>query len=142
MVAFAKSIAPTVHHIHFPNESAEYRRARNRLLEEEMEVRRDIERVAALRRALPAGGEIREDYAFEMADDGKPTNVRLSQLFAPGKDTLAIYSFMYGPERERPCPGCTHFLDGLDGAAEHIGQRLNLAVVAKSPMPRIIAFAK
>jgi predicted dithiol-disulfide oxidoreductase (DUF899 family) len=143
MVAFARSFAPTLHHIGFPNESAEYRRARNRLLEEEMELRRDIERVAALRRALPAGGEIREDYIFEMtADDGKPTRVQLSQLFAPGKDTLAIYSFMYGPERERPCPGCTHFLDGLDGAAEHIGQRVNLAVVAKSPLPRILAFAK
>jgi predicted dithiol-disulfide oxidoreductase (DUF899 family) len=143
MVAFARSFAPTLHHIGFPNESAEYRRARNRLLEEEMELRRDIERVAALRRALPAGGEIREDYVFEMtADDDKPTRVQLSQLFAPGKDTLAIYSFMYGPERERPCPGCTHFLDGLDGAAEHIGQRVNLAVVAKSPLPRILAFAK
>jgi predicted dithiol-disulfide oxidoreductase (DUF899 family) len=143
MVAFAKSIAQTLHHIRFPNESAEYRRARSRLLEEEMELRRDIERVAALRRALPAGGELREDYVFEMnAPAGKPTNVRLSQLFAPGKDTLAIYSFMYGPDRERPCPGCTHFLDGLDGAAEHIGQRVNLAVVAKSPLPRILAFAR
>jgi predicted dithiol-disulfide oxidoreductase (DUF899 family) len=68
--------------------------------------------------------------------------VKLSALFAPGKDTLAIYSFMYGPDRERPCPGCTHFLDGLDGEAEHIVQRINLAVVAKSPLPRIQAFAQ
>ena len=61
---------------------------------------------------------------------------------APGKDTLAIYSFMFGPERERPCPGCTHFLYGLDGASRHIYQRFNLAVVAKSPLPRILSFAK
>jgi predicted dithiol-disulfide oxidoreductase (DUF899 family) len=68
--------------------------------------------------------------------------VKLSELFAPGKDTLAIYSFMYGPERKRPCPGFTHFLDGLDGMVEHISQRINLAVVAKSPLPRIPAFAR
>lgn len=66
----------------------------------------------------------------------------MSELFAPGKDTLAIYSFMFGPERERPCPGCTHFLDSLDGATRHIKQRMNLAVVAKSPLPRILDFAK
>ena len=112
--------------MHFPGESAKYRAARNALLNEEMELRRHTERVAAQRRALPAGGTIPEDYRFE--GEGGP--IRLSELFAPGKDTLAIYSFMFGPERERPCPGCTHFLDGLDGAVEHIGQRVNLAVVA------------
>ena len=63
--------------------------------------------------------------------------MRLSELFEPHKDTLAVYSFMFGPERERPCPGCTHFLDSLDGASRHIDQRVNLAVVAKSPLPRI-----
>jgi predicted dithiol-disulfide oxidoreductase (DUF899 family) len=125
-------------HVSFPGESAEYRAARNALLTEEMELRRQIERVAARRRALPAGGTLPEDYRFD--GDGGP--VRLSALFAPGKDTLAIYSFMYGPERERPCPGCTHFLDGLDGAVEHILQRINLVVVAKSPLPRILAFAQ
>jgi len=67
--------------------------------------------------------------------------VKLSALFAPGKDTLAIYSFMFGPERERPCPGCTHFLDGLDGAVRHTRERFSFAVVAKSPLPRILAFA-
>src|SRR5206468_12789874 len=73
--------------------------------------------------------------------DGKPTRVRLSELFTPGMDTLAIYSFMYGPERERPCPGCTHFLDSLDGAMRHICERVNFVVVAKSPLERILAFA-
>jgi predicted dithiol-disulfide oxidoreductase (DUF899 family) len=133
-----KASSAALCHLHFPGESVEYRGARNALLVEEMELRRQIERVAAQRRALPAGGTIREDYQFE--GDGGP--VKLSELFAPDKNTLAIYSFMYGPERERPCPGCTHFLDGLDGMAEHITQRISFAVVAKSPLPRILAFAK
>ena len=115
MASLAKSAPQAVQHIHFPNESPHYRRARNILLEQEMELRRQVERVAAQRRALPSGGEIPEDYVFEAAGTGgKPKRVRLSELFAPGKDTLAIYSFMFGPERERPCPGCTHFLDSLD----------------------------
>jgi predicted dithiol-disulfide oxidoreductase (DUF899 family) len=143
MAVAAKSAPETVHHIAFPNESARYRAARNALLDEEMELRRQVERVAAKRRALPPGGELKEDYVFEApGSDGKPERVKLSDLFAPGKDTLAIYSFMFGPERERPCPGCTHFLDSLDGAARHIGQRLSLAVVAKSPLERILAFAQ
>jgi len=135
----APSLSPAVlHHVSFPGESAEYRAARNALLVEEMKLRRQIEHVAAQRRALPAGGVIAEDYQF----DGNGGAIKLSALFAPGKDTLAIYSFMYGSDRERPCPGCTHFLDGLDGEAEHIIQRINLAVVAKSPLPRILDFAK
>jgi predicted dithiol-disulfide oxidoreductase (DUF899 family) len=108
------------------------------LLKEEMALRRGIEKVAARRRALPPGGAVSEDYRFE----GEAGPVKLSQLFDPGKDTLAIYSFMFGPERDEPCPGCTHFLDGLDGAAGHIAQRVSLAVVAKSPLPRILEFAK
>jgi predicted dithiol-disulfide oxidoreductase (DUF899 family) len=136
-------MAQTLQHLRFPNESATYRQARNALLAEEMELRRQIERVAAHRRALPQGGELKEDYVFEgVSPDGRPARLKLSQLFAPGQDTLAIYSFMFGPERERPCPGCTHFLDALDGAMRHIEQRVNLAVVAKSPLPRLLAFAK
>jgi predicted dithiol-disulfide oxidoreductase (DUF899 family) len=127
----------TLHYLHIPGESAAYRAARNALLAEEMELRRQIESVAAQRRALPLGGMIPEDYQFE----GSGGPVKLSALFAPGKDTLAIYSFMYGPERERPCPGYTHLLDSLDGAAQHISQRVNLVVVAKSPLQRILAFA-
>ena len=106
-------------HLHFPNESTSYRQARNALLEEEMELRRHVERVAQQRRALPKGGEVPEDYVFEgKRPSGRTGRIKLSELFAPGKDTLAIYSFMFGPERAEPCPGCTHFLDGLDGAAE------------------------
>ena len=125
-------------HLHFPNESSEYRRARNQLLVEEMALRRHIERVAAQRRALPRGGIVPEDYVFE----GGSGRRRLSELFAPGKDTLTVYSFMFGPERERPCPDCTHFLDGLDGSARHIVQRINFVVVAKSPIQRILDFAR
>ena len=142
MVALARSSARTLHHLHFPNESEAYRRARNTLLDEEIKLRRQIERVAAQRRALPPGGELAEDYVFEEdAAQGERGKVKLSELFAPGKDTLAIYSFMFGPERDRPCPGCTHFLDGLDGAVRHTRERFNFVVVAKSPLPRILAFA-
>jgi len=130
-------------HLHFPNESTSYRQARNALLQEEMELRRHIERVAQQRRALPKGGEIPEDYVFEgRRPSGRTGRLKLSELFASGKETLAIYSFMFGPERAEPCSGCTHFLDGLDGAALHIGQRINLVVVAKSPFHRLQGLAK
>ena len=129
---------PILHHLAMPGESAEYRTARNKLLTEEMALRRHTESVAALRRALPVGGSIAQDYLFD-GDDGP---LKLSDLFKPGIDTLAIYSFMYGPERELPCTGCTHFLDGLDGMVQHITQRMNLAVVAKSPLPRLMALAR
>jgi predicted dithiol-disulfide oxidoreductase (DUF899 family) len=124
-------------HLHFPNESAEYRRVRNALLEEEMALRRQIERVAAQRRALPTGGAVPEDYVFE----GAGGKVRMSALFGD-KDTLAVYSFMFGPERERPCPGCTHFLDSVDGAMPHAVQRVAWVVVAKSPVQRLLDFAR
>jgi predicted dithiol-disulfide oxidoreductase (DUF899 family) len=144
-----------------PGESAEYRAARDRLLEQEIELRRAMEAVAAARRELPPGGPIPEDYVFQGAGaDGTPTDVRLSELFAPGKDSLVIYSMMFprysgderpGPEGgqtallplvEGPCPSCTAFLDQLDGAAEHIAQRVSFIIVAKSPLQRILTFAK
>ena len=147
--------------ITFPGESAEYRAARDRLLEQEIELRRAMEAVAAARRELPPGGVVPEDYVFQGAGaDGAPTDVRLSELFAPGKDSLVIYSFMFprdpGDERpgpaagqtallplaEGPCPSCVALLDQLDGAAEHASQHVNLAVVAKSPLPRILTFAE
>src|SRR5215216_4534706 len=147
--------------IRFPGESAEYRAARDRLLEQEIELRRAMEAVAVARRELPPGGSILEDYVFQGAGaDGAPTDVRLSELFAPGKDSLVIYSMMFprysgderpGPEggqtallplAEGPCPSCTAFLDQLDGAAEHATQRVNFVVVAKSPLQRILTFAK
>jgi predicted dithiol-disulfide oxidoreductase (DUF899 family) len=135
----------------FPGESPEYRAARDRLLEQESELRRATEAVAAARRQLPPGGAVPEDYAFQgTGADGRPTEVRLSELFAPGKDSLAIYSFMFprDPGDQRPgkpdgaCPSCTALLDQLDGAAEHVSQQVNFAAVAKTPLPRILTFAE
>lgn len=142
-------------------ESEEYRTARDRLLEREIELRRAMEAVAAARRDLPPGGPVRLDYVFEGAGtDGALTQVRLSELFEPGKDSLVVYSFMFprdpgddtpGPRdgdtallplAEGPCPSCAAFLDQLDGAAEHASQHINLAVVAKAPLPRVLAFAR
>jgi predicted dithiol-disulfide oxidoreductase (DUF899 family) len=147
--------------IAFPGESAEYRAARDQLLEQEIELRRAMERVAAARRELPAGGAVPEDYVFQGAGPGgTPTDVRLSELFAPGRDSLVIYSAMFprhphddrpGPASGRtallpilegPCPSCTALLDQLDGAAEHAAQRVNLAVVARTPLPRLLTFAE
>ena len=123
--------------VRFPNESAEYRRARAQLLAEEIELRRHIERVAELRRALPPGGVVAKNYEF----DGEGGRAILPDLFG-NKQTLVIYSYMFGPAREQPCPMCTSFLDSLDGAAPHIAQCASLAVVAKSPIARIVGFAR
>ena len=127
--------------IAFPGESAEYRAARNRLLEQEVELRRQMEAVAVARRALPPGGIVPEDYLFG--------EVRLSELFAPARDTLFIYSFMFprdpaddrpGP-RDGPCPSCVALLDQLDGVVEHLDQHANFYVAAKSPLPAILEVA-
>jgi predicted dithiol-disulfide oxidoreductase (DUF899 family) len=121
----------------FPNETPEYRGARNALLAEEIELRRHIERVAALRRALPIGGEIPKDYLFE----GPSGTVRLSQLFGD-KDTLVIYSMMFGPQREQACPMCTAMLTSWEGTARNLRERVALAVTARSPIQRLLDFKK
>ncbi|MEO8115370.1 MAG: DUF899 family protein [Phenylobacterium sp.] len=123
--------------VRFPNESAEYRAARTALLAEEIELRRHLERVAAQRRALPPGGEVRGDYQFQ-GEDG-PTD--FAALFA-GKETLGVYSFMFGPQRERACPSCTALLGPLDGNAGDLAQRMSLVVIARSPIERLVAFKK
>jgi predicted dithiol-disulfide oxidoreductase (DUF899 family) len=127
------------HELRFPNESAAYRRSRNALLEAEMALRREVEAVAAKRRALAPGGELPQDYVFEEGEDG--AKVRLSELFGD-KPTLLVYNYMYGPKMERPCPSCTSILDSLDGAVQHVAQRANLVAVAKSPIARFRAFAR
>src|SRR6188472_4491175 len=143
--------------ITFPDESSEYRDARARLLEQEIELRRAMEAVAAARRELPPGGVVPEDYVFQgLGADGRPTDVRLSELFAPGKDSLVVYSFMFprdpGDERpgptagqtarlplaEGPCPSCAALLDQLDGAADHAAQLINFAVIARAPVTRLL----
>jgi len=129
-------------HLTFPNESAQYRQARNKLLTEEIALRSQIEAVAAQRRAMPLGGEVPEDYVFErIGKNGMPEKVEMSRLF-DGHDTLILYSFMYGPEKDAPCPMCTHLLDSVHGGARHVTQRAALYIVAKSPIARLIAFAR
>ena len=130
----------------FPGESAEYRRARNALLREEVKLRRRLEEIAAQRRALPLGGEVRTDYAFDAwaPDEDDFSSVRFSELFAPGKKTLFIYNFMY-PERAgsmTPCPSCTSIIDGIDGTAHDLVQRVSFAVVAKAPIARFREHAR
>jgi len=137
-----KSLAPahvlaSRNTIRWPNESPEYRRARQALLTEEIELRRHLERVAEQRRALPPGGEIAKDYRFQ----GESGPVSLADLFGD-KQTLLIYSYMFGPQRSRPCPMCTSLLSAWDGEARDVEQRVALAVVARSPMEKLLAFKK
>jgi predicted dithiol-disulfide oxidoreductase (DUF899 family) len=147
--------------VRFPGESAEYRVARDRLLTQEIELRHTMEEVAAARRSLPPGGIVPDDYIFDGAGTGgTTTKVRFSELFAPGKQSLVIYSFMFprdpgddrpGPETgktaqlplaEGPCPSCVALLDQLDGAALHAAQLINLAFIAKAPIDRVLTFAQ
>ena len=126
-------MAGTLHPVRFPGESDAYRAARDRLLEREIELRRALEAVAALRRELPLGGRVKEDYVFEEVNGAAVRSIRLSELFERGKRSLIVYSYMYGPAAEQPCPMCTCFLDGVNAYAPHLTQRVNLVVVAKSP---------
>jgi predicted dithiol-disulfide oxidoreductase (DUF899 family) len=122
---------------HFPNETAEYRQTRNALLAEEIELRRHLERVAAQRRALPQGGEILQD--FELVSEAGP--IRFSNLFGD-KDTLLVYSMMYGPQRKAPCPSCTSCLSGWNGTAVNLRERVAIAVTARSSIERLIEYKK
>lgn len=128
--------------IKFPNESDAYRRARNELLDAEMGLRAEIERVAKLRRRLPLGGEIKEDYEFDELVDGQVKKTKLSQLFAEDKVSLFVQSFMYAPNMDAACPMCTSMLDGMDGQVRHINQQINTAVVAKHDIHTIHQHAK
>ena len=120
---------------HYPNESAEYRAARNDLLIEEIELRRHLDRVASQRRALPPGGEIPQD--FQLVSETGP--IRFSTLFGD-KHTLLVYSMMYGPQRKAPCPICTSFLTAWNGIAVNLRQRVAIAVTARSPIERLIDY--
>jgi predicted dithiol-disulfide oxidoreductase (DUF899 family) len=131
--------------VSFPGESAQYRQARNRLLDKEVELRRITEDVAEARRTLPPGGAVPENYVFEgQGTGGAPTHVTLSDLFEPEKDTLFIYSMMFprAVEEDLPCPSCTQFLDSFDGVAEHAGERINVAVVVKTELSGVLAHAE
>lgn len=132
----AQQLAAT-NQAHYPNESAEYRAARNALLAEEIELRRHIERVAVQRRALPRGGELANDY--ELRSESGP--VSLSRLFGK-KNTLMVYSMMYGPSRKAPCPSCTSFLSAWNGIAVNLRERMAIAVTARSPIERLMEYKR
>jgi predicted dithiol-disulfide oxidoreductase (DUF899 family) len=127
----------------WPNESEEYRRARDELLQAEIELRRREEAVADLRRALPLGGPVTGDYRF----DSPSGPVAFAELFASGKDTLYLYNFMFIPgERGLPletaCPSCTSIIDAMDGAFRHLLDRLDVAIVAKAPLAQFAAWGE
>jgi predicted dithiol-disulfide oxidoreductase (DUF899 family) len=137
-----------LHEVRFPGESDEYRAARDELLRAEIELRRQTEALAAQRRRLPLGGEVALDYEFDEWDAaaGRPRRVKLSELFADGKDALYLYSFMFVPPEQGlpfvgPCPSCTSIIDAVDGDVPHIVQRINFAVAAKVPIERFRAHA-
>jgi len=124
----AAELAEKAHHP-YPGESVDYAEARRKLLAEEIELRRHLERVAAHRRALPPGPVVTKDYRFQ----GKDGEVALADLFE-GHDALVTYCWMFGPERARPCPMCTQFLGALAANALDLRQKVALAVIARSPV--------
>jgi len=145
----ATEVKKSLHDVRFPGESDQYRRARDELLKAEIDLRRQIEVVAAQRRRLPLGGLVPHDYTFEEWDSGTNASrsVRLSELFAEGKDTLFLYSHMFIPGKaglplEEGCPSCTSIIGAIDGELPDITQRINFAVVAKAPIERFRAHAR
>jgi predicted dithiol-disulfide oxidoreductase (DUF899 family) len=123
--------------VRFPNESGAYRLARDALLAEEIELRRHTERVAVQRRALPPGGKVPKNYAFV----GENGPVNFSDLFGD-KQTLAVYSYMFGPQRAQPCPMCSSLMAAWDGEALDVEQRMALVMVARSPIERLLKVKK
>ena len=142
-----KSASASLHSERFPGETKEYRATRNKLLKAEMEPRKRLEEVAAMRRRLPLGGLVSEDYEFEegaaeLEDMQMVRRVKLSELLPPANRSLVVYSFMYGPKMVKACPSCTSILDSMNGTAPHAAQRINFVVVAKSPIQRIREHAR
>ena len=113
----------------WPNESAEYRNARNRLNDKEAKLRALAEEIAEDRRNLPKGGALLENYVFQKASDGAA--VSFSQLFEHSKNTLFAYSFMFRAGAA-PCSMCVSLLDSLNGAANHLQQKISLAIIARA----------
>lgn len=128
--------------LRYPNESKKYRAARDALLKEEKELVKKVKAVAAKRRKLPRGGELKEDYVFQWANDGKVgKRVRFSELFGD-KSTLLLYSFMFRPGWDKPCLSCTSLMDGFDRTAYQVTRNAAFVGIAKAPAERINAWAK
>jgi predicted dithiol-disulfide oxidoreductase (DUF899 family) len=130
-----------------PNESPEYLAKREELRQAEIELLRQRERVAELRRALPAGAVI-PDYEFlegpaSLAAGDEPVKtVRLSELFTAPDRSLVIYHFMFGKKQTTPCPMCTAWIDGVNGIAHHLAQNVDVAIVAAADVPTLRANAR
>ncbi len=134
-------------HTRLANEPAEYLQKREELRLAEMEMFRTIERVAALRRALPAGAAV-TDYTFQegprdlAAGDSPIAGVRLSDLFsAPGR-ALIVYHFMFGKRNTTACPMCTMWIDAFNGIAPHLAQNADLAIVAAADPATLRSYAR
>ena len=130
----------------YPNESREYRDARDELLKDEQELIDKTKALAEKRRALPLGGELKEDYVFRWASAGANEgkvgeSVKFSELFGD-KNTLLLYSFMFGPNWDNPCPSCTSLMDGFDRSSYQVTRDAAFVAIAKAPAERISAWAK
>src|SRR5262245_31123359 len=128
--------------LRYPNESREYRDARDALLKDEQELVDKVKSVSERRRNLPLGGELKEDYVFQWANDGKVgKRVKFSELFGV-KNTLLLYSFMFDPSLDKPCLSCTSLVDGFDRAWYSVTRDAAFVAIAKAPADRINAWAK
>jgi len=126
----------------YPNESAEYRKAREALHKDEQDLIDKVKAVAQKRRMLPPGGRLKQDYVFQWASEGKVgQRVRFSELFGD-KPTLLLYSWMFGPSWDKPCPSCTSLMDGFDRTWYSVAQDAAFAAIAKAPAERISAWAR
>jgi predicted dithiol-disulfide oxidoreductase (DUF899 family) len=137
----------TYRQTNLPNESPEYLAKREELRLAEIELLKQRERVAALRRTLPEGATI-QDYEFlqgpQSLDEGDEPlrKVRLSDLFTGPDRSLVIYHFMYGKKQTDPCPMCTAWIDSLNGVAHHLAQNVDLAIVAAADPSTLRAHAR
>ena len=128
--------------LRYPNESREYREARDALAKDEQELIDKVKSVAERRRTLPLGGQLKENYVFQWANDGKMGEpVKFSELFGT-KNTLLLYSWMFGPNWDKPCPSCTSLMDGFDRSWYAVSRDAAFAGVAKAPAEKINAWAK
>jgi predicted dithiol-disulfide oxidoreductase (DUF899 family) len=132
--------------LRYPNETKAYRDARDALHKDEQELAAKVKAVAEKRRKLPPGGPLKQDYVFQWAGDGKAgkklgERVKFSELFGD-KTTLLLYSWMFGPNWDKPCTSCTSLMDGFDRAWYSVAQDAAFAAIAKAPPEKINAWAK
>lgn len=128
--------------LRYPNETQAYRDARDALLQDEQALIDKVKAVAEKRRQLPLGGALKEDYVFQWANDGKVgQRVQFSELFSD-KSTLLLYSFMFGPGWDKPCPSCTSLVDGFDRTSYQVTRHAAFVAIAKAPADRINAWAR